>query len=65
MGTLTGRPETSGDTELEPADKVFLIKTKADDLPVTTRGIKILAGKGKESGPAEFAEASAEVTTGK
>jgi hypothetical protein len=63
--TLYASTSTGGDPELEPADKVFLIKTKADDLPVTTRGIKLLAGKGKESGPAEFAEASAEVMTGR
>jgi uncharacterized protein DUF4384 len=63
--TLYASTAPGGDPELEPADKVFLIKTKAEDLPVTTRGIKLLAGKGKPSGPAEFSEASAEVKTGK
>jgi hypothetical protein len=63
--TLYASTATGGDPQLESADYVFLIKTKAEDLAVSTRGIKLLNVKGKSSGPAEFAEASAEVRTGK
>ena len=63
--TLYASTAPGGDPELEAADKVFLVKTKAADLPTSTRGIQLKAGKGKTSSPAEFAEASAEVKTAK
>ena len=64
--TLYASTVTGGDPELELADTVFLVKTKAEDLHTATRGIKLVNGKGKLSaGAAEFAEATAETSTRK
>ncbi|BCG47255.1 hypothetical protein GEOBRER4_n2083 [Citrifermentans bremense] len=54
-----------GDVEVEADGAVFGIKTKASDLPLRTRGVKITA-KGKSSqsaGVAEFSEAKTDLST--
>jgi hypothetical protein len=63
--TLYASTAPGGDPELVAADKVYLVKTAAADLPAATRGITLKSGKGKQKGLAEFAEASADVRTGK
>jgi hypothetical protein len=63
--TLYASTAPGGDPELLSAEKVFLVKTSSEDLPITTRGITLKGGKGTANTPAQFAEAHAELKTGK
>lgn len=55
-----------GGVEVEASGGVFGIKTKASDIPLSTRGVKITAkgtGSGAKDGVAEFSEVKAELRT--
>jgi hypothetical protein len=54
-----------GNLEVEADGAVFDVKTSPADIPINTRGIKLTAGTPKKPAAAEFAEATAEVRTGK
>ena len=61
--TLYASTAPLGDIEVTPADAVYQISSTAADIPVRTRGIKLVAGSPKKPAAAEFAEAQATVTT--
>jgi len=63
--TLYASTSPGGDPEVEAADKVYLVKTKAADMAMTTRGIKLSASSGPQKPAlAEFAEAVAHIRSG-
>jgi hypothetical protein len=62
--TVYASTAPGGDPELEAAGKVYLVKTKAADLPAVTRGIRLTQMQGaKKASAAEFAEAATELET--
>ena len=64
--TLYASTEPGGDPDVEAADKVYLVKTKPSDMSMTTRGIRLSASSGPQKpAAAEFAEAVAELQTGR
>lgn len=63
--TVYASTAPQGNVDVEAAGGVFGIKTKASDVAVTTRGVKLMSkGSGKSSSKlAEFSEAKAELRT--
>jgi hypothetical protein len=65
--TVYASTAPQGNLELQASGAVFDIRTKAADIPITTRGIKLTAkGSGANRNPAaEFSEAGTDLRTGK
>ena len=63
--TLYASTAPGGDPELVAVDSVYQVMTKADELTVSTRGIKLENDGKKKLVAAEFAESIAEIKTGK
>lgn len=63
--TLYASTAPLGDLDVTPSGGVYAVRTKASDVPLGTRGVKIVAkGAGARTpAAAEFAEASRELTT--
>lgn len=63
--TLYASTAPLGDIDLAPADAVYEVRSRADAVPMATRGIKLVAGTPKKPAAAEFAESSVAVKTGR
>lgn len=63
--TLYAGTAPLGDIDVAPADAVYSVRSKPNAVPAGSRGIKIVSGNRKGPAVAEFAEAVAELKTGR